>query len=353
MTDPLVEQVRNACADATPLLIRGGGTKDFYGQANEGSLLDTRGLTGIIAYTPSELVLTARAGTPLSEVDTLLAKHGQFLPFEPPQYDTGATLGGAIASGLSGPGRLAAGAVRDFVLGALILDGRAQVLQFGGRVMKNVAGYDLARAFVGSLGTLGVILEVSLKVLPRPIAQASVRLTMSASEALARMASFATDPVPITATAFCGGQLWVRLGASAGSVEKAVSALGGESVPTPQADSFWCDLRDQRMPFFRQEGPLWRIALPANSPELSLPGEQCFEWAGTLRWLHSDAPGALVREAAAALGGHATLFRASEDDKKKMGVFTRRSTAVSAIERRLREAFDPKALFNRGRIDAA
>jgi glycolate oxidase FAD binding subunit len=351
--DLLVEQVREAAAARRALRIRGGGTKDFYGRELRGEILDTRSLAGILAYSPSELVVTARAGTLLADLEARLASSGQFLPFEPPQFSGGTTLGGVVACGLSGPARQARGGLRDFVLGAQLLDGRGQVLRFGGQVMKNVAGFDVARTLAGSLGTLGVILEVSLKVLPRPQTSATHCFALEEAAALERVTGWAGRPLPISATAWSAGTLAVRLSGSLAPVRAAAASLGGEVLAPTQADALWADVRDQRAAAFGAPGPLWRITLPAGRPPLELARTQCFEWGGTLRWLTSDLPGTVIRAASAQLGGHATLFRASPEDKARSGVFTRRSASVAAIEGRLKAAFDPQGIFNQGRVDAA
>jgi glycolate oxidase FAD binding subunit len=352
MIDSLVEAVRAAAASGKALRIRGGGTKDFYGQSLAGTVLDTRSHAGITSYAPSELVFSARAGTPLAEVAEALEQRGQFLPFEPPEFASGTTLGGVVASGLSGPGRSARGAVRDFILGAHLLDGQGQVLRFGGQVMKNVAGFDVSRVLAGSLGTLGVILEVSLKVLPRPAVSTTLRIDLSARAALLKMSDWRALPAPITASAWVGEVLTVRLSGSSASVAAGAARLGGAVVEADEANAFWEDLRDHRAPFFKDPRPLWRLALPASTTALGLSGSECYEWLGSLRWLSSELPGAQVRARAAELGGHATLFRAAPEVKAQAGVFTRPSPTQAAIEARLKKAFDPHGIFNRGRVDA-
>lgn len=351
--EPLVEQVRAAGLSGTPLRIRGGGTKDFYGQYLEGELLDTRPYDGIVAYNPSELVLTARSGTLMAEIDEALLNHRQYLAFEPPRFGAGTTLGGVVASGLAGPGRMSAGGVRDYVLGSQLLDGRAQVLRFGGQVMKNVAGYDVSRALAGSLGLLGVILEISLKVLPLKAATTSLRFACRAPEALDMMSRWGAQPLPISAAGWCDDELVVRLAGASSAVKSAALELGGEPLADARAAEFWVAMRDQKTPFFAGQEPLWRIAVPHGTGPLALGGTQCFEWAGTQRWLRSEWPGSEIRRVVEAAGGHATLFRASDAQKREMGVFTSVSPAAAAIERNLRAAFDPHKIFNRGRTDAS
>ena len=271
------EKIKTATAQERPLRIRGGGTKDFYGNALEGEVLDTRGHAGIVDYEPSELVVTARCGTPLSELHEVLAKQGQFLPFEPPSFGPAATLGGCIAAGLSGPRRASAGSVRDFVLGATILDGRGQLLAFGGRVMKNVAGYDVSRLLAGSLGTLGLILEVSLKVLPRPATELTLTLELPQAKALESMNRWAGMPLPISASAWHDGELSLRLSGAPSAIRAAAARITGETVAAAQATLFWDGVREQTSEFFAGDVPLWRLSLPSNAPVVDLPGEQLME----------------------------------------------------------------------------
>jgi glycolate oxidase FAD binding subunit len=329
------------------LRIRGGGTKDFYGNALEGEVLDTRGHAGIVDYEPTELVVTARCGTLLADLNDALSRQGQFLPFEPPGFGPGATLGGCIAAGLSGPRRASAGSVRDFVLGATILDGRGCLLAFGGRVMKNVAGYDVSRLLAGSLGTLGLILEVSLKVLPRPVSEQTLTLEMPQAKALESVNRWAGMPLPISATAWCDGELSVRLSGAPSAIKAAGEKLAGETVATVQATQFWDGVREQTAPFFAGEVPLWRLSLPSNAPAVDLPGEQLLEWGGALRWLKSGADAATVRSAAARAGGHATLFRARE---KPAGAFAPLPKELARVHRELKQSFDPAGILNPHRL---
>jgi glycolate oxidase FAD binding subunit len=341
------DRIRSAAAEKRPLRLRGGGTKDFYGQFLEGEVLDTRAYAGIIAYEPTELVITARCGTPLAELEAALRVEGQHLAFEPPHFGPGATVGGMVAAGLSGPRRQAAGAVRDFVLGVRMLDGRGDDLSFGGQVMKNVAGYDISRPMAGSLGTLGLILEVSLKVPPLPFAEATLKLEMPQDKAIGILNHWGGKPLPISACAWAEGDLAVRLSGAASAVKAAGEAIGGESIESDQAQRFWLGIREQTDVFFRTEKPLWRLSLRSVTPPLALSGEQLIEWGGSLRWLASNADGRTIREAAAHAGGHATLFRAAD---KNAGVFTPLAPALAKIHRKLKQAFDPAGIFNRGRM---
>jgi len=345
--EKLSETVRDAGRSKRALRVRGGGTKDFYGQALVGEILDTRDYSGIVAYEPSELVITARCGTPLAEIEAAMREHGQMLAFEPPHFGEAATLGGMVAAGLSGPRRQAAGALRDFVLGVKIMDGRGEVLAFGGQVMKNVAGYDVSRLMAGSLGTLGLILEASLKALPLAAAEASLRLELPEDKAIAQLNRWGGKPLPISASAWTGGELGVRLSGAAAAVAAAREKIGGEPIDAAQAERFWAGIREQTDPFFGNDAPLWRISVPSATPPLKLQGEQMIEWGGALRWLFSNADARTVREAAMRAGGHATLFRSSD---KSVGVFQPLAPALMKIHEELKREFDPRGIFNRGRM---
>ena len=341
------EQIKLAASDKRSLRIRGGGSKDFYGNAPRGELLDTRGYAGVIAYEPTELVITVRCGTPLREVEELLDKNHQMLAFEPPHFGAGATLGGCVAAGLSGPRRASAGALRDFVLGAKILDGRGQLLVFGGQVMKNVAGYDVSRLLSGSLGTLGLILEISLKVLPRPPAESTLKFEMPLAKALDNLNRWAGRPLPISASAWCDGELRLRLSGAESAIRAAVEKLGGHPLAPAQAAGFWSGIREQTDAFFGGGPPLWRLSLPSHAAPVGLAGEQLLEWGGALRWLRSGADAATVRDAAARAGGHATLFRAED---KPQGAFAPLTPVLARLHRGLKQVFDPAGILNPGRL---
>jgi len=343
--DAMAERVRAAAEGAQALCPRGGGSKDFYGNEPAGEPLDTRAYAGIVSYEPSELVVTARCGTPLAELERALASNGQMLPFEPPHFGVDATLGGCVAAGLSGPRRASAGGVRDFVLGTRLLDGRGRVLAFGGEVMKNVAGYDVSRLLTGSLGTLGVILEVSLKVLPRPPAEATLRLEAPQDRALEWMNQWAAKPLPISATCYLKGELHVRLSGAESAVRAARDKLGGEVVA--HAEEFWTGVREHAYPYFAPETPLWRLSLPSTAAPLRLPGEALIEWGGALRWLSGAGDARAIREAAQRAGGHATLFRARD---KSPGAFAPLTPVQLKLHRELKAVFDPARIFSPGRM---
>jgi glycolate oxidase FAD binding subunit len=356
----VVERVRAAAADATPLCIRGGGTKDFYGEAPHGELLDMRALGGITSYEPSELVVTVRAGTPLAELEAVLAEKGQCLPFEPPRFGDGGTVGGMVAAGLSGPARASVGAVRDYVLGATLVNGRAEVLSFGGQVMKNVAGYDVSRVLAGSLGTLGVIAEVSLKVLPVPPAEATLEFACGQADALRLLNEWGGRPLPLNASCWFehegGGALYLRLRGAVAAVEAACAHLGGERKDNARAAADWQSLRDQQLPWFATDegtNALWRLSVPQTAPVLALDGAApLIEWHGGQRWYKAAPEQATrIREIARAAGGHATLFRwAGTNMAGKVQRFDALSAPVERIHRALMREFDPHGLFNRGRL---
>ncbi|HJY75088.1 MAG TPA: glycolate oxidase subunit GlcE [Burkholderiales bacterium] len=338
----LQDRIREAAEHKAPLRLRGGGSKDFYGNEPRGELLDTRGYAGIVSYEPTELVVTARCGTLLAELEKILQQNGQCLPFEPPHFGPEATLGGCVASGLSGPRRASAGALRDFVLGVKLVDGRGRELGFGGQVMKNVAGYDVARLAAGSLGTLGLIAEVSLKVLPSPASELSLELEMSEAAALERMNLWAGQPLPISATAWHANRLCVRLSGAEPAVRAAAVKIGGARV---EAGQFWEGVREHRHAFFDGPQPLWRVAVPSVCPPLGASGDSLIEWGGALRWLRGEDARALGAKA----DGHATLFRSPG---KRESVFAALDPVAMALHRRLKAAFDPAGILNPGRLYA-
>ena len=346
LTGELQARVIDAAGRRTPLAIVAGGTKHFLGRATPGEPLALGGHRGVIDYHPEELVLTARAGTPLVELETLLAERGQMLAFEPPHFGAGATLGGTIAANLSGPRRAYAGAARDFVLGIRLINGRGEILRFGGEVMKNVAGYDLSRLVTGAMGTLGVILDVSLKVLPKPRQIMTLVQSSSPRAAIETLCRLATAPLPISASYVEDGHLYVRLSGTPSALATARPVLGGDVLT--DADTLWHAVREQQRPFFDGETPLWRLALPpAANPDL--PGEQAIEWGGALRWLRSDDTVATIRTEVSRLGGHAMLFR---NPCRLDTPYHPLPQALLDLHKRLKAAMDPHGIFNRGRMYA-
>ncbi len=342
----LRDRIVAANALQTPLRIRGAGTKDFYGEELRGEILDTRDYNGIVSYEPSELVITARCGTPLSEIERALDEHGQFLPFEAPRFGGDPTIGGVVASGLAGPGRASSGSVRDFVLGANLVDAKGDVLRFGGQVMKNVAGFDVSRLLTGSLGILGLISEVSLKVLPKPRATATLRFAMNAATAIEQFNRWSAQPLPISASAWSEGHAWLRLSGATSAVQSVQTTLGGERIDADEAAAFWTSLRDQTHAAFSTPR-LWRLSLPSTAT-FPLAGTSLVEWAGALRWLASNAPAVEIRKASADVGGTATLWRGARDAP----MFHPLSEANLSLNKRLKHQFDPNGIFNRGRLIA-
>ena len=348
--DDIVSAVKTAHDSRTPLRIRGAGSKDFYGGLLAGEVLDVSAHRGIVAYEPTELYITAKCGTPLAEVEAALAEKGQMLAFEPPHFAE-ATVGGCVAAGLSGPRRQQAGAVRDFVLGVKLVDGAGQMLSFGGQVMKNVAGYDVSRLIAGSLGTLGVIAEVTLKVLPKPVAETTLIFACDAAEAIRRLNEWGGQPLPISASFWHDGQLWLRLSGARAAVEAATAKLGGSSTVNPE--KHWNSIREQTHPAFAAS-PLWRLAVPSTAPSPELDGLRAIEWGGSLRWYAGAVDGdhEAVRAASAHLGGHAVLYRAPESLRCLEGPFAPLPPALLALHRRLKKAFDPQGILNPGRLYA-
>ncbi|MFD0668310.1 glycolate oxidase subunit GlcE [Ramlibacter sp. MAHUQ-53] len=350
----LTDRIRAAAAARQPLRIRGGGSKDFYGEPGApGEVLSTRELTGIVSYEPSELVVTVRAGTPLAELEAALAAQGQCLPFEPPHFGGGATVGGMVAAGLSGPARASVGSVRDYVLGATLVNGRGEVLVFGGQVMKNVAGYDVSRLLAGSMGTLGLVAEVSLKVLPVAPAEATLRFEMKQQEALDRLNAWGGRPLPLNASDWVVDNgvptLYLRLRGAVAAVQAACRSLGGERVEAVAED--WAATRDLKLPWFAERGArdLWRLSVPQTAPVLDLPEDPLVQWHGGQRWVRAE-PGqaARLRAAARAAGGSATLFLPA--DAQATGRFAPLAAPLDRIHRELKREFDPAGILNPGRL---
>ena len=371
----LIDAVRQAAADGRTLRLRGGGTKDFWGQSLTGEVLDTRAYQGIVSYEPSELVVTARCGTPLAELEAALAEKGQCLAFEPPHFGAGATVGGMVAAGLSGPARATAGAVRDYVLGARFINGLGEHLTFGGQVMKNVAGYDVSRLMAGSWGTLGLITEVSLKVLPVAPAEATLMMAgLPQGPALDLLHRWGGQPLPLNASAWvrdttaqpAADYLFVRLRGAVAAVQSASGKMAADAVAlgaqvqamdNAEAAQDWRASAEQSLPFFDAPNPdacLWRLSVPQTAPVLDLPYATYIEWQGAQRWLWAPATAAVpLRELAQSVGGHATLFRASATHAeldKIAGVNTPLDAVQDRIQQQLQKQFDPKGVFATGRL---
>ncbi len=381
------DRIRQASSEGTPLRIRGGGSKDFYGQSLVGEVLDTTAYQGVLSYEPSELVITVRAGTPLAEVQSLLAQKGQCLAFEPPHFTqswgassvagngVGATVGGMVAAGLSGPARASVGTVRDFVLGARLINGKGEHLTYGGQVMKNVAGYDVSRLLAGSMGQLGLITEVSLKVLPVAPGEATLMCAgVSQAQALELLNRWGGQPLPLNASAWVHDTsaqvaqdvLFVRLRGAVAAVETAVTKMGADAqalgaqvtrMDNAQAERDWQASGEQTLPFFSQspseDDCLWRMSLPQTAPVLELPYANYIEWHGAQRWLWAPASAVQrLRDAARQAGGHVTLFKTSAahgDADKSVGVFTPLDAVHQRIQSELKKQFDPANIFCRNR----
>jgi len=376
-TNPIIEtfreQILQASKNKTPLSIEGGATKSWYGNANTYTKLDTRTYSGILEYQPEELVITACAGTPLKEIEAALKEKNQVLAFEPPHFGEHATFGGAIAAGLAGPGRISVGNFRDFVLGTRILDGKGQNLSFGGQVMKNVAGYDVSRLMPGSMGTLGLLLEASVKVLPRPAATATLRCHISQEKALRTLNEWAGQPLPLSASCWIGnpageGQLTIRLAGAAAAIKAAIplmSSLVNASEVDPQsAEVFWNDLREHQLPSFENiaaDQTLYRLALPAACGPLTILGasnEMVLEWHGQQRWIKAAGDEATfnsIKQLATSHGGHVTRFKQGMNVNSAFQRFTllseqAHSKALELVQERLRSAFDPAGVFATNRL---
>ncbi len=350
-------QVQEALLQKQALTIKGSGSKNFFGGLIKNNLtpLSVIKHCGVVNYEPKELVITARAGTSLAAIQSLLAEQGQMLAFEPPAFSEQATLGGTIACGLSGPRRPYAGSARDFVLGSKIINGQAEILHFGGEVMKNVAGYDVSRLMVGALGTLGLILEVSLKVLPLPEQEISLTLEYPVNEAIEQMNKWSATPLPISAACYDGANLYIRLSGAAAAVSAGSKRIGGDIIADGKA--FWYSVRELRHGFFNSDKFLWRLSLPSDTPYIELPGKQFIDWGGALRWYiantddNQDLFSIITRH-----GGQVSLFRASADNTAKNNylrhndAFHPLSTALLDLHKQLKHAFDPQGIFNPGRL---
>lgn len=345
LTGELRQQVQQALREGVALDLRGGNSKTFLGRKAAGRPLELSGHRGIVDYEPRELVVTARAGTPLLEIGDTLAEAGQMLAFEPPQFGAGATLGGLLACGLSGPRRPYAGAARDFMLGCRMINGRGEVLRFGGQVMKNVAGYDLSRLMVGAYGTLGVLLDASLKVLPRPAARITLAYEGDAGAAIHRMSSLLSRPYPVDAACFHGERCRIRLSGSAEAVRHARSQLGGEV--DDEGDAFWDALNEQQLSLFTAAPVVYRVLVKPDTPPLPIAGKWLLDWGGAQRWLVSELPVETVRTQAAACGAQVTVFRGGD---RESDVFPPPTGALLPLLRRLKHSLDPNGIFNPGRL---
>ncbi len=341
----LKAHIESANATGDSFVVQGGGTKAFYGRDCPGKILDIRPCTGVIAYEPTELVITARAGTSLSEIETILANEHQMFAFESPHFGKAATLGGMVACGLSGPRRPYCGAVRDFVLGVKCLTGKGDVVNFGGQVIKNVAGYDVSRLMTGALGTLGVLLEISIKVLPQPDYEISLVKSTDFDSAIKQMNRWAGQPLPISAACYEQDNLIIRLSGKRSAVKAAMQQLAMDEHP--QGLEYCQKLREHQLEFFKTNNVLWRISVPSATGHLDLSGEWLIDWGGAQRWLKTSEPIAHIRTVVEAAGGHATLFKGGDPQAE---IFHPLAPAVKALHKKLKATFDPNHILNKGRM---
>ena len=341
----LQHKIVSAFENNITLRIVGGNSKAFYGREVSGEILDVSQHQGILNYEPTELVITARAGTPLSIIEKTLAENQQMLGFEPPSFGDNATLGGTLACNFSGPRRYSAGAARDSLLGSKIINGKGETLAFGGEVMKNVAGYDVSRLMAGAMGTLGVLLELSFKILPKPEMETTCVFEYSSTEALKNIHECGQKPLPISATCHYGSQLFLRLSGTERSVNAAIKTIGGEKLN--DAEKFWQQLKEQRTEFFQTDKPLWRLSLASDAVLDTLPGEILAEWGGALRWLISEEPASIIQGELAAREGHATLFRHGNPQNE---LFQPLIPGLKTLHKNLKQAFDPNGILNPGKM---
>ncbi len=341
----LQQQVQQARSERQPLRIRGGGTRAFFGRVLSGQLLSLAEHRGIIRYEPSELVVTVRCGTPVNELVEVLAAQGQALPFDPPYFGRGSTVGGVIATGLAGPGRPWIGAVRDALLGVRCINGQGEVVQFGGEVVKNVAGFDLARLMVGAMGTLGVMLDVSIKLMPRPQSEKTCVFDDVGVKGLAKVNAWTSQGLPLSGAVLEGGRLYVRMSGTEAGVRAAVQAVGGQSLTEDVAAHWWRGIRDHGHDFFDDTRSLWRLSVPVTAPPINIIGDWLYDWGGSQRWLKTALQSTIIREMTGRVGGHAMLYRGG--DRQGM-VFHPLNPALSEVHRRIKNACDPFKLFNNG-----
>lgn len=342
----LLQRITEAAARREPLRIHGGDTKrDLLGRPVSGTALDISGHRGIVHYEPAELVVSVRAGTTIDCLLSALREQGQTLACEPPSLGGGATVGGTLACNLSGPARPWGGAMRDAVLGLEMINGKGQRLNFGGTVMKNVAGYDVSRLQAGAMGTLGVITQINLKVMPLPECVQTLAFECTAIDALGMMRERARQALPLNGACWHKGVLQLRLAGAETAVTHTARQLGGQALA--ESDTLWRDLRELRLPLFTQATPLWRLSLDPAAPLDDALTVSAIDWAGAQRWVATEADFDTVCASAAAAAGHACLFRGGE---RHAEVRSPLHAPDAAIQQRLKLAFDPERIFNPGRL---
>jgi len=363
MSAELLEQAQCAKASGQNLYVFGGASKASPTPPPGSLPLCTAGHSGVIDYHPSELVITARAGTPIAQLSELLQANGQYLPFEPRQFNGLATLGGSVAEGLSGPRRPWSGSVRDYVLGCQLISGEAKLLRFGGQVMKNVAGYDVSRLMAGSRGWLGVLTEISLKVLPAPRAVTTQCLQYTPAESIAAYFKWYRQGLPVTGVMHDGTSLFVRLEGNENGVRQAAQTIGGDDVlgnaatttvttttatttttSTAATADIWSALREHTLPFFNDPRVLWRLSVPVGTRFNNLPGNALMDWAGAQWWLKSDADPAVILAIAQESGGHACAYR----DGQRLPGGSSPEPGLQQLAARIKAQLDPHSLFNPG-----
>ena len=345
-TSEIISVIKKAFENNTKLRIQGGSSKAFYGRNIVGQTLSLSEHAGIIEYEPSELYITAKSGTPLSLIEETIAEYNQILPFEPPYFNNTATIGGTVACGLSGPRRAYAGNVRDSVLGTEVINGTGEKLRFGGRVMKNVAGYDASRLMCGALGTLGVLMTITLRLLPKPACEKTSVFALSQNAAITKMNEWANTPLPVSATFYDGDHLYVRLSGSSASVNEAINELGGDIYL--KDNEFWKEIKEHQHCYFKSDEPLWKISVPPNTQTIPLAGEVAIEWNGSLRWIKTSENENIIRENVSKLSGHANLFRGTNCKD----VFHPLTHVSMKIHKNLKQVFDPAGILNPGKMFA-
>ncbi len=343
LSHELQQQLEHCIDNNIAVNICGHGSKQFYGRRIDSSLecLDISKHQGIISYQPTELVITARSGTPISMIETVLAEKNQMLAFEPPQFNGKGSLGGMVACGLSGPARPFAGAVRDAVLGVNCINGKAEKLVFGGQVMKNVAGYDISRLMTGSMGTLGVLLDVSIKVMPKPEQDITLVLEQDIHQSLATWEKLGNQALVISASCQLDDQLYIRLSGNHAAVRHAQTIIGGTEYP--KSSRFWQQFRDHELEFFNNPRPLWRLSLAPATMPLNIHGSTLTDWAGAQRWVKTDETADIIRQLCASHGGHATLFNPTDNS---IEAFHPLKAGVAILHKQLKQAFDPAGILN-------
>lgn len=345
LTQALQQRVQQASKQGEPLRIVGGGSKDFMGRVAQGEPVNMAEHSGIVSYQPIELVLTARAGTALIEIEAALGEHNQMLAFEPPLFAGRATIGGTLAAHLSGPSRPWGGSVRDHVLGIRLINGRAEHLRFGGQVMKNVAGYDVSRMQAGAMGTLGIITEVSLKVMPTPAATLTLCQEMTAEQALNKMNRLAGQAKPLTGACWWEGKLYLRLAGARSAVESAAHQWSGTVLEEDK--TFWQQLREQQLSYFAGSASLWRFSVNSHAPHRLPNAPWLLDWGGSQRWLRGEFATEQLEALAEEAGGQVSRYRGGD---RQQEVFHTQPPALRQLHQRLKQALDPNGIFNPGRL---